>query len=172
MEVSVESEVSAYTVFKTLNARGLELTASDLIKNYLMSHAANKGRGDLRYILNRWTRMTNRIGARRLPNFLRHYFNSVAPYVRQERLFRQIRTRVTTGQDAIDLVTELERAAICYRALDDANDEYYDNGAWHGWRQPYGNCRLDSVTDQGPSPLAVYPCSKNACTHLAIGSLS
>ena len=127
IEVSVESEVSAYTVFETLNARGLELTASDLIKNYLMSLVASKGKGDLRYILNRWTRMTNHIGASRLPNFLRHYFNSVAPYVRQERLFREIRTRVTTGKDAVELVTELERAAICYRALDDANDEYWQD---------------------------------------------
>lgn len=125
IEVSVESEVSAYTVFETLNARGLELTASDLIKNYLMSLVASKSRGDLKYILNRWTRITNRIGARRLPNFLRHYFNSVAPYVRQERLFRQIRTRVTTGQEAIELVDALEHAAVCYRALDDASDEYW-----------------------------------------------
>ncbi len=56
---------------------GLELTASDLIKNYLMSLVASKGRGDLKYILNRWMRMTNHIGAGRLPNFLRHYFNTV-----------------------------------------------------------------------------------------------
>ena len=125
IEVLVESEVGAYTVFETLNARGLEFTAGDLIKNYLMSLVESKGRGDLRYILNRWTRITNHIGVRRLPNFLRHYFNSVAPYVRQERLFRQIRTHISTAQDAIELVDELERAAICYRALDDANDVYW-----------------------------------------------
>lgn len=81
IEVLVESEVSAYTVFETLNARGLELTASDLIKNYLMSLVVSKGRGDLRYILNRWTRMTNHIGARRLPHFLQLHVSQFRPLI-------------------------------------------------------------------------------------------
>ena len=35
--ITVDDELNAYTVFETLNARGLELTTTDLLKNYLFS---------------------------------------------------------------------------------------------------------------------------------------
>ena len=37
IQIVVEDDLSAYTVFETLNARGLELTSTDLLKNYLFS---------------------------------------------------------------------------------------------------------------------------------------
>lgn len=125
IQVVVENEVGAYTVFETLNACGMELTASDLIKNYLMSLVAKKGQGDLEHVLKRWHRMTNQIGARKLPEFLRHHFNSKFPYVRQERLFREIREEVSSGEDAITLIKELEASSACYRALRDPEDDFW-----------------------------------------------
>lgn len=35
IQIVVENELNAYTVFETLNSRGLELTSTDLLKNYL-----------------------------------------------------------------------------------------------------------------------------------------
>ena len=35
--ITVDDELNAYTVFETLNARGLELSSTDLLKNYLFS---------------------------------------------------------------------------------------------------------------------------------------
>ncbi len=125
IKVVVEDDMGAYTVFETLNARGLELTASDLIKNYLMSLVSKKGKGDLEHVLKRWQRVTGQIGVRRLPEFLRHYFNSLYPFVRQERLFRRIREEVSSAESAMELVRDLERASVCYRALGDAEDEYW-----------------------------------------------
>jgi len=125
IQVVVEDDMGAYTVFETLNARGLELTASDLIKNYLMSLVAKRGKGDLEHVLKRWHRVTGQIGVRRLPEFLRHYFNSHYPFVRQERLFRRIREQVASAEAAMDLIRDLEKAAVCYRALNDPEDEYW-----------------------------------------------
>ncbi|MCC6691541.1 MAG: DUF262 domain-containing protein, partial [Bacteroidia bacterium] len=34
IQIVVEDELSAYTVFETLNSRGLSLTVTDLLKNY------------------------------------------------------------------------------------------------------------------------------------------
>ena len=125
IQVSVQDELSAYMVFETLNARGLELTASDLIKNYLMSLVAKRGKGDLRHILRRWARIIDYIGAQRLPEFIRHYVNSMHPFVRQERLFRHIRDDVNTAEEALRLIRHLEEAAVCYKALWDAEDEFW-----------------------------------------------
>ena len=125
IQVVVEDDMGAYTVFETLNARGLELTASDLIKNYLMSLVAKKGKGDLEHVLKRWHKVTSQIGVRRLPEFLRHYFNSHYPFVRQERLFRRIREQVGSAEAAMDLIKDLERSSVCYRALNDPEDDYW-----------------------------------------------
>jgi hypothetical protein len=35
--ITVDDALNAYTVFETLNARGLELSATDLLKNHLFS---------------------------------------------------------------------------------------------------------------------------------------
>lgn len=125
IQVVVEDDMGAYTVFETLNARGLELTAGDLIKNYLMSLVAGKGRGDLDHVLRRWQRMTNRLGTSRLPEFLRHYFNSRFQFVRQERLFRRIREEFHSPVASIGLVGDLEKASIGYQALQDAEDDFW-----------------------------------------------
>lgn len=125
IQVVVEDDFGAYTVFETLNARGLELTSADLIKNYLMSLVSKKGNSDLEHVLKRWHRVTAPVGTRHLPEFLRHYFNSHFPYVRQERLFRRIRDEVTSAEGALKLLNELEEASVCYRALDDAEDEFW-----------------------------------------------
>jgi hypothetical protein len=37
IRITVEDDFSAYTVFETLNARGLELSSTDLLKNYMFS---------------------------------------------------------------------------------------------------------------------------------------
>ena len=37
IQINVEHELNAYTVFETLNARGIELSSTDLLKNYLFS---------------------------------------------------------------------------------------------------------------------------------------
>lgn len=37
IQIIVEDELSAYTVFETLSSRGVGLTVTDLLKNYLFS---------------------------------------------------------------------------------------------------------------------------------------
>ena len=50
--ITVEDELDAYTVFETLNARGLELTTADLLKNYLFSKV--RVQSDLDALQRRW----------------------------------------------------------------------------------------------------------------------
>ncbi|WP_367873333.1 DUF262 domain-containing protein [Luteolibacter sp. Populi] len=159
IQVVVENDVGAYTVFETLNARGLELTASDLIKNYLMSLVSRKGQGDLEHVLRRWQRITAQIGARRLPEFLRHFFNSKFPFVRQERLFRRIREEVSSAEDAIDLIRDLERAAACYQALQDPESEFWMD--FPGAAEQVRSLVLFNVSQYKPLALA-------ACRHLPV----
>lgn len=126
IRVLVDDDLSAYTVFETLNARGLDLTASDLLKNYLMAIVARRSEGDLRHVLDQWTRITQDVGIRVLPDFLRHYLNSRQPFIRQERLFKTVKTQVSEAEHVFELLRELETAAVWYQALRDPDD-----AQWH-----------------------------------------
>lgn len=125
IRVQVDDDLSAYTVFETLNARGLDLTASDLLKNYLMALVARRSDTDLKHVLDQWSRITDTVGIRILPDFLRHHLNSRQPFVRQERLFKAIKADVRTAEDVFALLDELERSAVLYQALQDPYDPYW-----------------------------------------------
>jgi hypothetical protein len=63
IQITVEDELSAYTVFETLNARGLELTSTDLLKNYLFSLIPSQH--DLDHVQQQWNRIANLVGTER-----------------------------------------------------------------------------------------------------------
>lgn len=73
IQIIVENELSAYTVFETLNYRGERLSVSDLLKNFLFSLAS---KSDLEHIKNKWKRTVDTIGLDKFPTFLRHFWIS------------------------------------------------------------------------------------------------
>lgn len=73
IQIVVENELSAYTVFETLNYRGERLTVSDLLKNFLFSLAT---KSDLEHIKDKWKKTVDTIGLEKFPTFLRHYWIS------------------------------------------------------------------------------------------------
>ncbi|MBI5085463.1 MAG: DUF262 domain-containing protein, partial [Acidobacteria bacterium] len=126
IEIRVQDDVSAYTVFETLNARGLELTESDLLKNYLFSKVAASSL-DLLQARSQWNRISDLCGAKDLPVFLRHFLNSRQAYVRKERLFKTIKTGITSREHVFPLLDDIEKAVYLYKALDDPHDEYWQD---------------------------------------------
>lgn len=125
ISVRVQDELSAYTVFETLNARGLELTETDLLKNYLLSLADRLSKGQMEPLLHQWNRITDMVGSARLPDFLRHHLNSHRPYVRQKELFKILRRDVSDMQGVFGLLQKLEIDATWYQALGDHNDQFW-----------------------------------------------
>lgn len=137
IRVEVDSEQDAYSVFETLNARGTQLTSADLLKNYLLQVIAKHSPSDANHAHAQWRRVTDCVESKNLPEFLRHYRNSVkVPYIRQERLFREIKETVKTREAAFDLLDRLETAAQWYRASSDADDEL-----WNEYPDPKGAVR-------------------------------
>jgi len=91
-----------------------------------MALVARRSDADLRHVLDQWTRITESVGIRILPEFLRHYLNSRQPFIRQERLFKTLKVQVGTAEQVFDLLRDLELAAVWYQALLDPDDPQ-----WH-----------------------------------------
>ena len=121
--IKVEDELDAYTVFETLNARGLELTTADLLKNYFFSRV--RVQSDLEALQRRWQALIATVTPERFSDFLRYHFLCEQSGVRRERLFKLVRERVNTAQHVFGLLGALEHRAELFAALADANHEYW-----------------------------------------------
>ena len=121
--ISVDDELNAYTVFETLNARGLELTTTDLLKNYLFSRVHVVA--DLKALQRRWQRLIATVGQARFSQFLRYHLLCEQPKVRSQRLFKLVRDRTKTTADVFTLLDKLEGRAELFAAVLDPSHGYW-----------------------------------------------
>jgi len=121
--ITVEDDISAYTVFETLNARGLELSSTDLLKNFLFSRV--RVRADLDALQRRWRQMIGKVKHERFPDFLRYHLLCRYPQIRKQRLFKQVREEVETPADVFALMDALEQRADLFAAMDDTAHEFW-----------------------------------------------
>jgi hypothetical protein len=123
IRIVVDDEMNAYTVFETLNARGLELSATDLLKNYLFSRLRTTA--DLEALQRRWTALIATVQQERFPEFLRYHLQCQLPRVRSPRLFKLVRETVRDGAGVFALLEALERRAEVFAALFDPQHAYW-----------------------------------------------
>lgn len=127
IKIEVEDELSAYTLFETLNYRGVDLTVTDLLKNYLFSLITPS---DLRIAKEIWKKVATSVGIDKFPVFLRHFWISRKPLVRQEQLFKTIRTEIKSNQQVFALLNDLDAYSEIYLALQDPYSIF-----WQGNRE-------------------------------------
>ena len=121
--ITVNDDLNAYTVFETLNARGLELTTTDLLKNYLFSRI--KVPSDLDVLQRRWQTLVMTVSQEKFPELLRFHYLCYMPKVRSRNLFAMTRDRVRRPEEIFELMNVLERRAQIFAAVQDPNHEYW-----------------------------------------------
>lgn len=125
--VRVPTYANAFTIFETLNDRGLELAKTDLLKNYLFSLADDR----LDEIQHSWIQMFSTIEAAEdeelVLTYLRHFWSSRRELTREKNLYERIRPAVTSKQAAIDLVSNLAGEAKTYSAIVNTGHEMWDD---------------------------------------------
>ena len=78
VKIEVNTHADAYTLFESLNNRGMPLTAIDLIKNRLLARLADNEPGKIDMYYNRWTKLLGFLGDDYAiqERFFRHYYNA------------------------------------------------------------------------------------------------
>lgn len=128
-QIVVSDDMNAFRVFETLNARGVQLSSSDLLKNYLFSlvDRENSHQSHIENLEEKWGVLTNNIKAERLPEFLRYYWNSKHKSIRSNEVFKTIRKEILTDTQVFALVNDMIRYSDVYMALRDENDELWED---------------------------------------------
>ncbi len=122
--IYVTDELNAFTVFETLNARGVRLSATDLLKNYLFSIISRQTEheAELNALEERWEGIVDLLGGESFPEFLRIFWNSRNKLARKSELFKTIRKQISSRETAFQLLRNLDQAAAVYAALRDPQD--------------------------------------------------
>jgi len=117
--INVTDELNAYKVFETLNARGVRLSSTDLLKNYLFSvlHREHERDHEMKALEDRWEAMVTRLGSGSFPDFLRTHWISRKTFVRQSELFKTIRARVNNREAVFGLLRDMEQDMDAYLGL-------------------------------------------------------
>lgn len=123
--ITVTDELNAYKVFETLNARGVRLSATDLLKNYLFSvldrgqvpERRDEADHELRILEERWEAIVGRLQSENFPDFLRVHWNSRRNFARQSDLFKTIRSQVSNPEAVFALLRGMEEDLDTYLTL-------------------------------------------------------
>lgn len=126
--IRVGSEVNAYRVFETLNARGVQLSTPDLLKNFLFA-IIDKDQDThelrIREIETQWGRVLTQLGKHDFTRYLLTEWNRRNPLARKNDLFKRIKRSIDTPESAFNHLRNLDRNAEVYAALQDAKDEFW-----------------------------------------------
>jgi len=96
ISIEVPREEDAYDIFETTNARGLELSVADLLKNMIFHKIPISADRDMAKEV--WQELTNNIESTgiELRKFIRYYWVSKYNLVTEKKLFREIKSAKIT----------------------------------------------------------------------------
>ena len=126
--ITVSDELNAFIVFETLNARGVRLSAADLLKNYIFSllNSESEHELELKNLEDRWERIVGQLVNESFQEFLRIFWNSRNKFTRKNELFKTVKKFVPDRSKAFELLRNLDQAASVYAAMRASTDSYWN----------------------------------------------
>ncbi|MBN2064621.1 MAG: DUF262 domain-containing protein [Sedimentisphaerales bacterium] len=117
--MNVTNELNAYNVFETLNSRGVRLSTTDLLKNYLFSIVDKHGAhiSEFELLEDTWGKVVSTLGSESLPVYLRSYWNSKNKLIRANDLFKTIKKEICNKLEVFELVRAMDSNAVVFSAI-------------------------------------------------------
>ena len=125
--ITVSDQLNAFKVFETLNARGLQLSASDLLKNYLFSilDQDNSNTSEIDELEYLWGKIVGKLGSYNFEDYLRYVWNSRHKTIRKNQLYKVIRNNIKTKEETFALLRDLLDSADIFISIQDPNSEFW-----------------------------------------------
>lgn len=131
--IEVSSDEDAYSIFETMNARGADLTAADLLKNYLFSKLSYKE--NFENIQDGWKNIENNVSnvpRLTISKYLRYYWLSKYDFITEKNLYRKIKQSTINPES---LLEELNSSSEWFSLLGSGTEEE--------WGQKLENSKLN-----------------------------
>jgi hypothetical protein len=123
IRLTVTTEGEAYTLFETMNARMLELSGTDLIRNLLFSRVPSESDRDV--LVEGWNRIALIVGQEGVPDLMRYHLACTHRHVRERRILQLVEPTLRGPAEVFDLMGALERRGTLLAALHDERDDFW-----------------------------------------------
>ena len=125
--IEVTDQLNAFKVFETLNARGVQLSSADLLKNYLffVVDETKPHISEIEELENIWSKIVGKLGEQKFEDYLRYYWNSINKSVGKKNLFKTIKGSIKSKDQVFELIRNLNDTADIYLAIQNPEDEFW-----------------------------------------------
>ena len=125
--IEVTDQLNAFKVFETLNARGVQLSSADLLKNYLffVVDETKPHISEIEELENIWSKIVGKLGEQKFEDYLRYYWNSINKSVGKKNLFKTIKGSIKSKDQVFELIRNLNDTADLYLAIQNPEDEFW-----------------------------------------------
>lgn len=130
--IYIGDELNAYKVFETLNARGVQLSSADLLKNYLFSLIDSKDNipdEALQELENKWETIGANIGDKYYTDYILCEWNSRHEMTRKSSLFAYIRKEIKDPKSANDYLDLIFKNSDLYEGITNPDSEFFKSNA-------------------------------------------
>lgn len=125
VEIVVSDYANAYVIFETLNDRGLALTVTDLLKNYLFSKVDDSKHDSLYEV---WNKIIENVEEKNVSKFIRHYWNCKNKKITEKDLFKILKKYIEENNVLVyDFLSELQEVSVIYGALNNPEHKLWKN---------------------------------------------
>jgi len=126
--IIVSEETNAFTIFETLNDRGLVLAQIDLLKNYLYSKCSNAT--ILTNVQQHWNKLSDKFDDRKLSliDYIRVFWMSNNGFVREKdnQIFKAIKDRIGINE-VPNFILQLLNESEFYIAIQDEKYKFWND---------------------------------------------
>lgn len=119
--VEVSTETDAYILFESLNHRGVDLSALDLVKNHIFNALAGHGEPPTRL----WSTLMSHLEGKDADDFLKVFWMTQFGLVRKVNLFNRLKQTYTGPEGTRRLLSSLVSSSEKFDAIDDAEHEVW-----------------------------------------------
>ena len=135
--ITVKDDLNAFLV---LNARGIHLSAPDLLKNYLLSTLKPGEKSNaIEDFESKWSHILEQLGETNFTAFLCSYEGMFSKLRHKKELYRYLKEHITTAGQVMPYIKALKKNSSVYAALQNPDDAF--------WREynsgKYRNCTED-----------------------------
>lgn len=125
--IEVTDQLNAFKVFETLNARGVQLSSADLLKNYLffVVDETKPHISEIEELENIWSKIVGKLGEQKFEDYLRYYWNSIHKSVGKKNLFKTIKGNIKSKDQVFELIRNLNDTADLYLAIQNPEDAFW-----------------------------------------------
>ncbi|MDF2958164.1 MAG: DNAse/DNA nickase [Candidatus Alkanophagales archaeon MCA70_species_1] len=119
IHINASNHFNAFRLFETLNDRGLELSAADLIKNFLLMKVSSKEE-IFNDTISQWNEMYEKVRDKEPVKFIRRYMlSNYKGKISESRLYEEVRKKLENKnpKKIHDFVKDLNNNAIVYKKI-------------------------------------------------------